>query len=71
MHGSTIATRHVITTSELTAHGAFESLVPWEEACVVKAPHKFHFVLEMSGYKRVVSDEICSISFGCGEEVAM
>jgi hypothetical protein len=29
--------------------GHFESFVPREEAGVVNAPHKFHFVCELSG----------------------
>jgi hypothetical protein len=60
--------------NELTVHWAFESFVPWEEAGVVKTPHKFHFVCELSGCEGGVSAmecEICAISFGCGEEVAM
>jgi hypothetical protein len=38
----------------------------------VIAPHKFHFVRELSGCDGCVSTmvgNICSISFGCGEEV--
>jgi hypothetical protein len=44
------------------------------EAGVVSAPHEFHFVYELSGCEggmSAMAGEICSISFGCGEEVAM
>jgi hypothetical protein len=66
--------RHVAIANELTAHWAFESFIPCEEAGVVNAPQKFHFLSELSGYEGGVSamvGEICAISFGCGEEVAM
>jgi hypothetical protein len=53
---------------------AFESLVLGEDASVVNASHKFHFMCELSGCEAGVSamvGEIRFISFGCGEEVAM
>jgi hypothetical protein len=64
----------VAIANELAAHRALESFVPWEEAGVVNAPHNFHFLCELCGCEggmSVVVGEIITISFGCGEEVAM
>jgi hypothetical protein len=64
----------VAAANELAAHWTFESFVLWEEVGVVIASRKFHFVCELSGCDGGVSTmvgKICSISFGCGEEVAM
>jgi hypothetical protein len=44
-----------------------------KEAGAVKSPQKFHIVSELSGCDGWVSTmvgNICSIPFGCGEEVA-
>jgi hypothetical protein len=64
----------VAIANELAAHWAFESFVPWEEADSVNAPHKFHFVYELSGcdgWGSTMVGKICTISFGYGEEIAM
>jgi hypothetical protein len=58
----------------LPAHSVFESFVPREEAGGVNTPHEFHVVCELIGCDEWVSTmvgQICTISFGCGEEVAM
>jgi hypothetical protein len=58
----------------MATHWGFESFIPREEQGVVYAPHKLHFVCELSGCDGWVStmvDKICYISFGSGEEVAM
>jgi hypothetical protein len=64
----------VAVANELAAYWEFESFVPREEAGVVNAPHKSHFVCELSGCDGCVSTmvgRIFTISFGCGEKVAM
>jgi hypothetical protein len=65
----------VAVATELAAPWwAFDSFAPREEAGVVNAPHKLYFVYELSGCDGWVSTmvgKICSISFGCVEEVAM
>jgi hypothetical protein len=58
----------------MTAHGAFESFDPWEEAGVVNAQHEVEFMCGLSGCERRMSamvGKICAISLSGGEEVAM
>jgi hypothetical protein len=57
--------RHLAVANKLAAHWVFESFVPREEAGVVNAPHKFHFVCALSGCEGWVSTrvgKVCSIS---------
>jgi hypothetical protein len=49
-HRGTI-TGHVAIANKLSAHWAFESFVPREEAGVVNAPHQIHFMCELYGFE--------------------